>query len=375
MTEQDGGLAEPDEPGVPVLRDRILLHTRTVAAAEAVDDVIGGTVLCSTQAVERAKDAGRNLQGPLLLDPGRYEKHVAGSADSFYVKPRDDDGPMLYAPRRDAGYPGREQLDAGATAVLTPTRYFTIGDIHAVTAATRRVRELDPEKVIFTVPLAAPWLRSDQTIRWLIDSLNLVPHVKAIALGSPSDPLPDLPTAQRLRDLIDGIHNVALIRTGLAGLDAYARGAAFVSIGVQNSCRAFWPPDAGHPEANPRGTPKPYVLHPVLMEYFPGGDLAHLYGHGRPPECPCGVCHGQPYTRFVGDDPDDVEEAEQHNLATWLPWAEELQRASPGGARRDLWQRRCYRAVDAREAIERRWRSRRSPPQSAALTLWATERD
>ncbi|MEV0522858.1 hypothetical protein AB0I66_05490 [Streptomyces sp. NPDC050439] len=300
---------------------------------------------------------------------------MASTANSFYVQPRDGGIPALYATQRCVGYPGREQLDAGATAVLTPTRYFTSGDIWSVTAAVRRVRELDPEEVIFTVPLAARWLQSDQDTRRLIDSLNGIPHVKAIALGSSSDPLPDLTAARRLRDLIDDVYNVALIRTGLAGLDAYARGATFVSIGVRNSCRAFWPPDARHPDANRKGAAHPYVLHPILMEYFPGGDLAHLYGHGKPPECPCHVCDGQSFARFVGDDCDDVREAERHNVATWLPWAEELRRASPGRARRELWRQRCYQAIDARGAIERRWRSRRSPPASASLTLWASEGD
>ncbi|MBQ0850642.1 hypothetical protein J8N05_20980 [Streptomyces sp. BH-SS-21] len=372
--EQGGDLSERDQPAVAALRGRILLHTRTLKAAALAEYAGDGTVLCGAGALGEVKDALRYLGTvSVLADPAPYEEHFAGVSDSFYVKPRPEAGGLLSLPH-GVDRPGQDQLAAGATAALTPTRYFAAGDDLAVSAATRRVRQFDPSQVIFTVPLAAEWLQSDRDVRFLIGALNRVPHVKALALGSAGDPLPDRASAQRLRILIDNINDVALIRAGLAGLDSYARGAAFVSIGMQKSCRAFRPPDAaGRPDANRSGRPKSYVLHPDLMQYFRTDALAHLYGFTTPPPCDCIVCDGRSLTRF-SDDPDDVREAEQHNLATWLPWAEELQEASASD-RRYLWRDRCYAAIEAHERAGLQWRSRRDPGPPAGLTLWATQED
>ncbi|MFH8470364.1 hypothetical protein [Streptomyces sp. NPDC017991] len=372
--ERGADLSEQDQPTVAALRGRILLHTRTLKAAALADRTSDGTILCGAGALSEVKDALRYLGTlPVLADPAHYEENFAGVAASFYVKPRSDTGRLLPLPP-DMDRPGQDQLAAGTTAVLTPTCYFAAGDDVAVSAATRRMQQFDASQVIFTVPLAAEWLQSDRDVRFLIGALNKVPHLKALVFGSAGDPLPDRGAAWRLRSMIDNINDAALIRTGLAGLDAYARGAAFVSIGMQKSCRAFRPPDAvGQPDANRSGRPKSYVLHPDLMQYFRTDALAHLYGFTTPPPCDCTVCDGQSLTRF-SDDPDDVREAEQHNLATWLPWAEELQEASPDD-RRYLWRDRCYEAIEAHEHASLQWRSRRDPGPPASLSLWATQED
>ncbi|MDL5199056.1 hypothetical protein [Streptomyces sp. ALI-76-A] len=372
--EQGGDLSERDQPAVAAIRGRILLHTRTVEAAALATHICDGTVLCGAGALGDVKDALRQVGTvPVLADPAHYENHFATASESFYVRPRPDTAGLLALPH-DIDRPGRDQLAAGAAAALTPTRYFAADDDVAVSAATRRLKRLDDSQVIFTVPLAAGWLRSDKSVRFLIDALNRVPHVKALAFGSAGNPLSDRSSARRLRGLIDNINHVALIRTGLAGLDAYTRGAAFVSIGVQNSCRAFRPPDAvGRPDANRSGRPKSYVLHPDLMQYYRPDKLAHLYGFTTPPACDCTVCDGQSLTRF-SDDRDDVRAAEQHNLAVWLPWAEELRAASPR-ERRHLWSARCYAAIEAHERASLLWRSRRDPGPPADLSLWATGAD
>lgn len=374
MTEQGGNL-ERGQFAHNALNDQVLLHTRTVRAAAPDQEAVNGMILCGPQALREAKNALFHLSGaPLLLDPARYEHHTASIHTAFHRPRQSDDCPLL-SPEISGNSPGYEQLNAGATAVLTPTYFFTAGDPASVQAATRDMQSQDAATVIFVVPLDAQWLQTDENIRFLIRTLNEVPHTKALALGSIDNPLPDQRTARRLRALITGINRAALIRTGLAGLDAYAHGATFVAIGAQNACRAFRPPNAqGRRDANPSGGPQPYVLHPVLMEYFHGAELAYLYGRGNAPECACSACNGQHLARF-SNDPDDVEAANQHNLAVWLPWAEELQLAPSGRARRRLWQQRCWEAIDARAGVECQWRSRRSPQLPADLSFWATQED
>ncbi len=358
------------------LSDKVLLHTRT--AVPPMDDgtTPGGIILCGTKALKETKDAQRHLvDEPLLLDPAVYEQHTASVRESFLQKRPPNAPPALCPEQATSPYPGSEQLDAGATAVLTPTRCFEAGDSAAVAAATRRMKQLDPDTTVFTVPLDARWLQSDDAVDFLIDTLNRVPHLKAVVLGCADEPLPDGGTAVRLRALMSRIDSVGLIRTGLAGLDALAHGATFVSVGVQHACRTFRPPGTpGRSAANPSGGRLAYVLHPVLMEYFRPELLAHYYGLSGAPTCHCTACDGLSLTRF-SDDQEDVEAADRHNVATWLPWAQELQETPAGPQRRRLWQERCWKAIDDRGEIERRWRLARAPAPPAALTQWAIPQD
>lgn len=365
-------LSGPRESVYEALDDKVLFHTRS---PEPPTDSIstGGIILCGAKALGATKEARRHLvDEPLLLDPAVYEQHTA-SVDASFRRDRPRFAPPVLSIGPDAaGYPGCEQLDAGASAVLTPTGCFEPGDTGAVAAATRRMHELAPDNAIFTVPLDARWLQSDDAIHFLIRTLNRIPHLKAIALGSVADPLPDRDSASRLRALMSRINRVGLIRTGLAGLDALAHGATFVSIGVQAACRAFRPPAAaGTPGANPSGKRRARVLHPDLMEYFHGDDLAHYYAWGPAPECPCSACNGRSLARFSDDD-EDVQAADRHNIATWLPWAQELQHTPPGPQRRTIWHERCWKAIDVRAEIVRPWRLSKPPQPPAALMQWAT---
>lgn len=371
----NGDLPRPRQPARQALEDKVLFHTRR---AEPPPDTgsPGGIILCGTRALGAPQEARRHLADePLLLDPARYERHTASTRASFFHEQPRCSPPGLCPLPDAAGYPGSEQLDAGATAVLTPTRYFEAGDTAAVAAAARRIRELDPDTVIFTVPLDAQWLQSEDAVGFLIRTLNRVPHLKAIALGSVGAPLPHQESASRLRALMSRINSVGLIRTGLAGLDALAHGATFVSIGVQPACRSFRPPGAaGTPGANPSGKRRARVLHPVLMEYFHGDDLAHHYAWSPPPQCHCPACNGRSLATF-SDDEEDVEAADRHNIATWLPWAEELQRTPPGPLRRSRWRERCWKALDDRGDVVRPWGLARPPEPPAALIQWALPED
>jgi hypothetical protein len=369
---ENGDLSGRRRSAGQALGDKVLLHTRTAEPPTDDGTTFGGIILCGIKALAETRDAQRHLADEaLLLDPALYEQHTASTQESFFQERPRFASPGFYPEPDATRYPGSEQLDVGVTAVLTPTRCFEPGDTGAVAAATRRMQQLDPDTAIFTVPLDARWLQSDDAVSFLIRTLNRVPHLKAIVLGSVDEPLPERDTALRLRALMSRIDSVGLIRTGLAGLDALAHGATFVSIGVQPACRTFRPPGvAGTPGANPSGKRRARVLHPVLMEYFHGDQLAHLYGFSDAPECHCDACNGLSLARF-SDDEEDVQAADRHNVATWLPWAQELQRTPAGPQRRRLWQKRCWKAIDDRGEIVRRWRLARTPEPPAALMQWA----
>ncbi|MFH8590687.1 hypothetical protein [Streptomyces rimosus] len=374
MMEPVGGVPGRRQPLWRDLENGVLLHTRRAGIPAQDDETADGLVLCSVSAPRAAQEARLAQRGHLLFDLARYEQETASAHDVFYHDPSPDDASLLSADP-DSTSPGQEQIRAGATAILTPTLCFRDGDRVAIRAAASHIQQYDPTTVVFVVPLDAQWLQSDDDVRFLVRSLNGVPHLKALAFGAVDGVLPNEEFALHLRALITGIERVALIRTDLAGLDALAHGATFVSIGVQSSCRTFRPPyTPGRPTANPSGLAYARVLHPVLMEYFYGGELAHLYGWNNAPACHCGVCKGQHIARF-SDSPDDVRAADRHNVAVWLRWAEDLQAARPGAERRRLWKSRCWAAIEDRGRIEREWRSRKSPGWPAALKVWATAAD
>ncbi|MFF3277496.1 hypothetical protein ACFYWU_42265 [Streptomyces chrestomyceticus] len=367
-----GDVPGRQEPLWDALDNQVLIHTKPTGMPSRDGELADGLILCSAAALGAAKDAQLLPVSRLLFDLSYYEQHTASAHETFRKAPPGD-ASLLY-PEPDSAPAGEEQIGAGATAVLTPTLCFRDGDRAAIRTAVSRVQEYDPASAVLVVPLDARWLQQDDDVRFLIRSLNGIPHIKALAFGAIDGVLPDENSALRLRGLITGIERVALIRTDLAGLDALAYGALFVSIGVQASCRAFRPPyTPGRPDANLGGGAKARVLHPVLMEYFYGAQLAHLYGWNNAPECHCGICNGQHLARF-SDSPDDVTAANWHNVATWLRWAEALQAARPGPERR-LWKDQCWEAIKAREAISRQWRSAQSPTWPAALKAWATAKD
>ncbi|WP_406337625.1 hypothetical protein [Streptomyces sp. NBC_00649] len=372
MTERPGDHLRRTRPAWELLEDKILIHTRG-KNQEAISLPTlknhDGIVLCGADAAAAAKGFKYTADGkPLLIDQQAYE-HEATAEEPFYPTPglNADLLPLFESGLLEQQHAG--QLHNGATAALTPTGYLKAGDRSAVRAATERARDLDPSTTIFLVPLDGQWLKTVDAIDFLARTLESVPHLKAIALGADRNPLNTAIAAQNLRALVTRLHRVALIRTDLAGLEAFAHGAIFASIGMQTSLRHISRP-GGQPPFS-RGQYTTAVLHPDLMDYFKADKLATLYGR-QDATCTCSVCNGRQLTRF-DHTRDDQAEANLHNIAIWLPWVEELQRSAPGRERRNAWHEICRTAYDAYQEHREKLAAPGELKIPPWLTVWAGE--
>ncbi|MGY0022135.1 hypothetical protein [Streptomyces sp. cg35] len=379
MTGQPGDHLRRARPAWDVLEDKILVHTRAVvrsgkspALAAAAHD---GIVLCGADALATAGTFDRHTPDmPLrLVDPEGYARYATAD-QPFQLESCNHPGQTsLFGEDDELERTQEGQLLQGAAASLTPTRYLGPGDRRALDAAVAAVRDIDPQRTILTVPLDQRWLRTPDDLDHLIGALGELPHIKAIVLGASNNPLRTRCSVMGLRRLITGLDRVALVRTDLAGLDAYAHGALFVSIGMQTSQRHIRPPDSGPPRRNGSNVTTA-VLHPQLMDYINADKLRDHYGRLPAPRCDCTVCQGRSLLRF-DHTYDDQEEANRHNLATWLPWADELQRTAPGADRRNAWQELCRDAVQAHQRLREELADPGALDTPRWLRVWAGEPD
>ncbi|WP_327672813.1 MULTISPECIES: hypothetical protein [unclassified Streptomyces] len=381
MTEQPGDRLRRTQPAWELLEDKILVHT-AASITNGKIPALGleehdGIILCGAGALATAANFQRQGRDPrpTLVDPNSYKQPatadepfqlgagvIPGQASLF-----EDDEPSPLQVSHDI------HLHNGATASLTPTRYIPGGNRQAVATATQAVRDLDPEQAVLTLPLDYQWLRQPHDLDYVIATLADLPHIKGIALGAARNPLATKGSVTALRYLIGSLDRVALIRTDLAGLDAFAHGALFAAIGMQTSMRHISPPGSGGP-AMPKGrNVTTMVLHPQLMDYFKADVLADRYGNLRA-LCHCTVCQGRSITRFR-HNPGDQEEANRHNVATWLPWADDLQRTTAGADRIEAWRRLCSDAVQARQQIREQLGSPDAFETPRWLKTWAGEPD
>ncbi|WP_405651950.1 hypothetical protein [Streptomyces sp. RK9] len=373
MTEQPGDHLRRTGPAWRLLQDKVLVHTRA-STRNGTNPALStsehdGIILCGADALPvigsfHRQAPGRRLQ---LVDPDSYSDYATADAP-FRVASNNCSGQQSLFEEDDTEelrHSQQGQLSNGATASLTPTRYIGAGDRQAVASALQIVRGLDAQQTMLTLPLDYKWLREPDDLDYLIAMLADLPHVKAIALGAARNPLATRGTVTALRKLITSLERVALIRTDLAGLDAYAHGALFVSIGMQTPMRHIRTPGSAGPPLPRTSNVTTMVLHPQLMDYFRANTLRALYGRLPGPLCDCSVCSGRSLLRF-DHTLSDQEEANRHNIATWLPWADHLQRTEPGADRRSAWQQLCHDARDAHQEL----REHLSDPGALATPSW-----
>ncbi|MVO85183.1 hypothetical protein GPA10_10570 [Streptomyces sp. p1417] len=373
MTERTGDHLHRTEPAWTVLQDKILVHTRA-AARNGTSPALSvrehdGVILCGAGSLAAAGTFHRQAPGGRLqlVDPDSYGAYATADAP-FQLDSLHRNGQQSLFEEDEAEelrHNQQGQLSNGAAAGLTPTRYIGAGDRRAVAAAVETARDLDARRTVLTLPLDHRWLREPGDLEFLIAQLAGLPHIKGIALGAARNPLAARGSVTALRYLIDSLERVALLRTDLAGLDAYAHGALFASIGMQTALRHVRKPDSVPPPAPKGGNVTTMVLHPQLMDYFKADRLRDLYGRLPAPLCHCSVCEGRSLIRFDHNQ-SDQEEANRHNIATWLPWADSLQRTMAGSDRRGVWQRLCH---DAREAHQQ-LREEVSDPGALTTPRW-----
>lgn len=376
-----GPAAPPGEPArqrgrrrgdaVAVLGGRVFAHTRPCDATEVAGllGAEGGLVLSGARpvrAARRCRDEG-GFTGPILYDLAAAETGIADRDEPF-----DGTGDGLLEIPLEQRLQG--QLDAGADAALTPTRYLRAGDLGAVEAAIRGVLRLGRDDVILSLPLDAGWL-APGLIDTLIGLLADVPIPKAVMTGGrPDPPQRVMDGVLGLRRLVTEVPDVALFRTDLAGLDAVAQGAPAASIGTSDALRRILPPGTASGYGRRRGEAdddrSPRVLVPDLLAYVRGGLLAERFGDRPAPICRCAWCGGRSITGFLRQE--DWKDARLHGVAVWSGWAREILYPDSAEGRRRYWRRLCRDAIAAHARYNARIRSPEPafvPPEP--LWVWA----
>jgi hypothetical protein len=356
---------------VAVLADRVFVHARPSDASDLaalIDADAGGLVLTGARPVRAARRCREEqaFEGPILFDLAAAEGRVATREDPF-----EGDGDRLIETTLEERVQG--QIDAGADAALTPTRYLRAGDWGAVEAAVEGVIALGRDDVVLSLPMDGGWL-APGLVDKVIGLLAEVPIPKAVMLGRRSNrPQRITDGALGLRRLVTEVPNVALFRTDLAGLDAVAQGCLAASIGTSGALRRIVPPgEAAAYGRSGSDDRSPSVLVPDLLAYVRGGLLADRFGDRRAPPCRCARCGGRGIVRFLGEE--DWKDARLHGVAVWTEWARNLLYPDSPHGRRRYWRRLCRDAIAAHARFNTFVRAREPvfvPPES--LWVWAGE--
>jgi hypothetical protein len=358
--------APPLPDGLPPrLANRALVYLRPEKMPTVwphVDPARSGMILAgdgTVSAFRRLQAAGAAF--PVLIDPEGYKDYTATREAPFRL-PADGMFPVTLAGLLDA------QLQAGATAALTPTGYIGAAETDVLKAAVSDFAALGRKDSIFLAPLDISLLGRgyfDQTAAILAGLQGAV----ALVLGCQGNPLDQskhvIPNLRRLAARVPLIP----VRTDFNGLDLLAHGAVAAAIGTGGSVRHAVDPAEKRQAFNPG--PAPSVLWPQLLTYLKGSTIAGLYGArpGQAPPCPCAPCHGRLLTRFLSRNQQD--EAIAHGVATWSPVAAQLLSAPSVRDRADLWKASCEDAVAAHQAILDSLRQLEGLRPQPSLNRWA----
>ncbi|WP_327333100.1 hypothetical protein [Streptomyces anulatus] len=335
--------------GMALLRGRMLIQSRPTLVKKVAGQIapsLSGLILCGESAARTAQRMRRDegYSGVLLADPARYESEPATEEAPF---PENEPAGFFMNDPLEVSL--SRQRAAGVTAPITPTGYIQAEDSDALRAAVRRMVELGDPSVIFAVPVDVAWLRNEESTRQLIGFLQMVRGPKAIMLGGQMDPLARYAKAvSHLRMLIAEVPDAALVRADLAAFGALASGALFTAFGGSSGLRHIVAPGekAQTSRKGGGGPTAPHVLHPELMDFYLGDNLADKYGGAPAPICECYACEGRSLDIFTSNHAPLPAQAAAHNIAVLMGWLRDLCAIPAGTERERWWHNRCRSAVD-----------------------------
>lgn len=275
----------------------------------------------------------KKYEGPLILDPARYEK-----AHTQEVQPS-----LLGVFHRWLD----PQLTHNVNALVAPSigiqadqmelipRVLGDGAAFAVEAGA----QADSREVVVPINVYGRWLTNH--LEGLTEMLEASGHVVGIVLTDSTDPLNRVGGVAALAQLVEALPRCVVVRTDIAGLGALAWGAQWVAIGTSSTTRhAAKPGGRGHSFALDDRTPS--VLVEQLLGYRRASKLEQLERVGDVLGCRCAVCGGNDLRRFA--DPKYLLEAQSHNAAVVTRLAADLDSAQD---RRHEWITWCKRALEA----------------------------
>ncbi|MGC4938253.1 hypothetical protein [Kribbella sp. DT2] len=344
------------------LTDRILVHAAGatgISIAGALPPGSSGLVLTGKKATESSRTLHRYLFGqPVLIDPEGY-LDAAATPEAPFVLP----GEGLFPVGFDEVLQG--QLDAGATAALTPTGYLFAGDTDALKAAINGVSALGRSDTILSLPLDVAWFNGDH-IESLLAILSRFEGAKAVFLGGQFDPMQRYKAAvTNLRRLVSEAGHIAVLRTDLTAFDVMSHGAFAASIGTGGSLRHVIP--FGQKPRSSKNDQSPSVLYGELKSFHKGSTLAERFANHYPPSC--ARCDSRGLDTFLKKA--DAPAAHLHGIHTWSDWAAEMRQQASLDDRAIWWRNESLLAEAEAEIVSARIEQDGAFAASATLGAWA----
>lgn len=277
----------------------------------------------------------------LIAEPDSHAIIEASPERPWYLQGAEDEG-LVRGPT--VAEILRYQRTSGATIVLLPAGFVSVGDVQTLRAIVQASNAISSDDIVLPLFLASGWLQP-QHEEFLAAVIEQSIHPVLLAFGSSTNPLGSRRKLDTYRRIMTRSEAFSW-RTDLAGLDAIAHGALGAAIGTRPSSRRFTPPkDKG--KAHQPQDPTPYALIPGHMHWMKTGYMRkELYTAVPAPKCGCRECNGRSIDRF---SKTEAMAAARHNHAIIDAYAQELLSVSPG-ERPGVWRRLAQDAVVAHES-------------------------
>jgi len=297
--------------------DRFLAYTAdqdlrtTVVATQSA--TASGMVICSdspVKSIRLAKSLGYGQ--PLIADVGAWRRQNATPGSPTLLEAPDS---LLQISVDDWA---DELLTAGASAVLTPSKFIRAGDWDSLRAVLRAADRADLDRVLTLIATDAAML-DPPCLTTFMRTLNTTRSL-AFIFADKSHPLGRRGRAAGLRNLVAAFPGCALLATEpIVATDAYAHGAGCAAIGITGGLRRpRRPGDNGGSNAK---------------DFLPGLFLREMWEHRSPsvyadwfansPPPTCDDCGGRAIHRFYNNENDRLAVL-RHNVHAWLGLYDEL---------------------------------------------------
>lgn len=273
-------------------------------------------------AVDRIRESGDARE--IIVDTGAWASQLATEdVPTAYLTP--EEGTLDFGFSVDDW--AAPIINAGASAVLTPSRFVRAADwraLHGVLSAG--ARSVRPD-VYTLVPADAAMLEMPNRQKFFAALSTFgAGRPLAFAFAGRAGPFVARDRAFGLRELVAEFPSALIVGVDpLAGFDVYVRGTA-VAIGVSGSLRQPRRPGDGGPRAI-QGVPG-YFLRP-LWEYRSPDKYKEWFANSIAPSCE--LCGGRAATDF-DSSPADRAAIAAHNMHATLAVADEIDSAGDAQA-------------------------------------------
>jgi hypothetical protein len=332
--------------GLGTLTDQLFVYaSRNCAGLDCVDLAgrADGIIFTQRDRALLAQAREKGYSGPVLLDPGAYEKQegpasvvvqtLGGQRDSVTIQEQ----VKVHAYLSDSGF-----VSTGDPQVLAAVIAEGVEFCRDAAAANHQA------PAFIVLPIGSSWLTSVADRKQLIDQARGAGFPIALVLCGRYDVLNSRNAVEGLMDVVTSVPDIFMLRVDLSGIGAMSLGALCAAIGVGTATRHCMPSFMAKRGPTSRDQ-SPSTLWTPGGAFFRGSKFEHARNHQGMLRCPCPVCDGRDLGRFV-DAPWQAESRE-HSVCGWYGIAQTMMQS--GSSRSDAWKNICRMDLDELRLLRR----------------------